>query len=366
MKQLRFYKLLFPAILLALLVSCRGNQDKVVPDDERESYNNPILPVGAEPWAIYHNGYYYYTQGMEYHIMLWKTKDITNLFQAEMKEIWLPTDPSNAQHLWGPEIHNINGKWYVYYAADDGNMDNHQIYVLENTSANPFEGKFVMKGRISTDSGNNWAIHPNIIQINGKLYMTWSGWKSRRVNIEHQCIYIAEMENPWTLSSDRVLLSEPELEWERQWINPDGTKTAYTIYVNEAPQFLISPDKKNIFITYSASGNWTPFYATGILSAKTESNLLDPKSWTKSQRPIFKQSPENKVFAPGNCCFIPSPDGMETYMLFHARDVENEQPGALDSRSPRLQRLEWNETGWPEPGIPVSKSKRLPKPSGIN
>ena len=50
--------------------------------------------------------------------------------------------------LWAPEMHRINNKWYIYFAADDGNMDNHQIYVIENEADIPTEGKFVMKGRI--------------------------------------------------------------------------------------------------------------------------------------------------------------------------------------------------------------------------
>ena len=67
------------------------------------------------------------------------------------KDVWIPTDPSNSYHLWAPEIHRINNKWYIYFAADDGNMDNHQIYVVENEAANPMEGTFVTKGRIQTD-----------------------------------------------------------------------------------------------------------------------------------------------------------------------------------------------------------------------
>jgi len=349
--------------LVFILCGCYGSKKNEI--QQEKTYTNPILPVGAEPWAMFHDGYYYYMHGMGDILVLWKTKDITDLFHAPKKTIWIPKDPKNAQHLWGPEIHFINGKWYVYYVADDGNMDNHQIYVLENSSKDPFEGRFVFKGRISTDKGNNWAIHPNIIILNGSLYMTWSGWQSRRVSVENQCIYIAKMKNPWTLASDRVLLSKPEMEWERQWINPDGSKTSHTIYVNEAPQFFWSKNRDKIYIYYSASGNWTPFYAVGRLSADANSNLLNPKSWKKSLRPIFKQSPKDKIYATGNCSFIPSPDGKEYYLLYHARKVENEPVGALDSRSPRLQKMSWNKDGSPSFGEPVPDSVPMVKPSGL-
>lgn len=358
---------IFCATILTLALSCTGSlKDRETPEQEpRDSYTNPILPVGAEPWSLFHEGYYYYMQGMEHRLVLWKTTDITDLRHAPSKIIWVGDIPERSQHMWGPEIHRIDGAWYVYYVADDGNMDNHQIYVLENTSEDPFDGEFKFKAHISTDSLNNWAIHPNVMVHDGSLYMTWSGWQTRRVDVETQCIYIAKMKNPWTLGSERVLLSKPELEWERQWINPDGSKTGYTIYVNEAPQFFKNKTGDKIYIYYSASGNWTPFYATGRLVTDADSDLLDPASWEKSKQPVFRQFPDSKIFAPGNCCFLPSPDGSEYFLLYHARRIENEAPGALDSRSPRLQKIEWSEDGTPYFGTPVAEKVILTKPSGI-
>ncbi len=322
--------------------------------DTSSSLINPLLIKGIDPWATFMNGQYYYTQGYEDRIMIWKTSDITQLENAEKKEVWIPNDSNNAYHLWGPEIHFLNNKWYIYFSADDGNTDNHQIYVLENKSEDPFEGQFVMKGRIQTDAGNNWAIHASVFEHNKQLYMIWSGWQSRRIGAENQCIYIASMENPWTLSSDRIILSKPELEWERQWISPDGSRTAYPIYVNEAPQFFQSRNKDRVLIYYSASGRWTPYYSLGLLSANASSDLLNDSSWTKSPQPVFKQHIENNVYAPGGICFIPSPDGKDTLFIYHARHIENDPPGATDSRSPRIQKLKWDNNGIPVLGIPTA------------
>jgi len=356
------------AVGLVILLSCgckkTGQDSQAGSTPQENTFTNPILPLGNKPWAIYQNGYYYYTQETGGNIVIWKTKDLTDLRNAPHKVVWLPKDNKSSHDLWSPEIHYINGKWYLYFEADDGNSDNHQIYVAENVAKDPFIGKFTFKGRVSTDKDNNWGIHPTVLQHNGSLYMAWSGWQSRRVRVETQCIYIAKMKNPWTLESDRVLLSKPEFEWERQWINPDGSKTAYTIYVNEAPQFFHSKNNDKIYIFYSASGLWTPFYAIGKLTANAKSDLLNPSSWTKSERPVFKQSPQDSIFSTGNCSFVPSPDGKEYYMLYHARKIPNEPPGALDSRSPRLQKIEWSDDGTPYFGVPIPESVRLPKPSG--
>ncbi len=359
-------RLFLLSIILLIGVSCQHK--KATTEKETvaagNTYTNPLLERGAEPWAIFHEGKYYYTQGSENKVILWETDDITDLSHATQKDVWIPTDPSNSYHLWAPEIHRINNKWYIYFAADDGNMDNHQIYVVENEAANPMEGTFVMKGRIQTDKDNNWAIHASTFEHDGQRYMIWCGWQKRRIDSETQCIYIATMKNPWTLSSDRILISKPEYEWECQWVNPDGSKTAYPIHVNEAPQYFESKNKDKACIFYSASGSWTPYYCVGLLTADAKANLLNPASWKKSPVPVLQQDPENNVYGPGGISFTPSPDGKEWYMLYHARQIPNDAPGASDSRSPRLQKIDWDKDGMPVLGTPQKEEEPMARPSG--
>lgn len=360
-------KLLFVYILLIACISCQ--QKKKAAGEEIETgstYTNPVHAQGAEPWAMFYKGIYYYTQGSEDKIVLWETKDITHLNDSDSTKetVWVPKEPGNSYHLWAPELHRIDNKWYIYFAADDGNMDNHQIYVIENEADNPMEGEFVMKGRIATDKDNNWAIHASTFEHAGQRYMIWCGWQKRRIDSETQCIYIASMKNPWTLSSERILISKPEYEWECQWVNPDGSKSAYPIHVNEAPHFFQPKNKDKVCIFYSASGSWTPYYCIGLLTADANADLLDPASWKKTSTPVFKQKPENKVYGPGGGSFVPSPDGKEWYMLYHSRSIPNDAPGALDSRIPCLQKIEWDNDGMPLLGKPEKVGEPLPKPSG--
>lgn len=351
-------------ILLIVCLSCqKGKHEKPVKIDSTYVYNNPLI-TGSEPWAIFQKGKYYYTQSTNDRITLWATDDITKLAEAPKKDVWIPENTSNAFHIWGPEIHYIEDKWYIYYCADDGNTDNHQIYVLENESQDPMKGEFIMKGKISTDKNDNWAIHASTFKHRGKYYLIWCGWQTRRIYQETQCIYIAEMKNPWMLASDRVLIAKPEYEWECQWISVDGNKTAYPIHVNEAPQFFHSRNGDKLLIYYSASGNWTPYYCVGLLTADANSDLLHPDSWKKSPEPVFKQSPENHVYGPGNLSFIPSPDGKEWYILYHARNALRDML-VLDGRTTRMQKIEWDENGIPVLGIPQNENTPLRKPSGI-
>lgn len=333
-------------------------------------YHNPLLAQGPDPWALWHRNTYYYMHTLQDRIDLWQTPDLTRLKSAARKTIWLPDQPQYAKHIWAPEIHHIQGKWYVYFTADDGNTDNHQIHVLENEAEDPMQGSFKMKGRISTDPDNNWAIDASVFENKGALYMVWSGWQTRRVFEETQCIYIARMETPWKLGSPRVLISKPTLDWERMWEIPaeHGRSPAYPIFVNEGPQPLKSPDGSLIHIAFSASGCWTPHYALGLLSSSKDADLLDPASWKKSPQPVFRQSPEASVYGTGHCSFFPSPDGSESYILYHARDMQFEQSlpnEEVDYRSPRMQKFNWLANGHPEFGKPIGIATALPKPSAL-
>ncbi len=351
-------------VFILLITSCQHTTKNNFNKDSSDYFTNPILDLDAEPWVYFYDGYYYYTAGANDKIILRRTKDITDLKKTEAITVWRPNKEEYGYHLWGPQVCRIANKWYIYFAADDGNTDNHQIYVIENEEENPLDGTFTMKGRIITDEEENWAIHPHVFEHQNELYMTWSGWQTRRIEIETQCIYIAKMENPWTLSTNRVLISKPEYEWERQWINPDGSRTAYPILVNEAPHSFYTKNKDKLLIYYAASGSWTPYFCSGLLSADSNSNLLDPKSWSKSKEPVFNLSEKNGVCSVGSPVFFPSPDGTEFFYLYRARNYNG--INSTSESSPRIERVEWDVQGFPILNPPIAIGLQIKKPSGIN
>ena len=178
-----------------------------------------------------------------------------------------------------------------------------------------------------------------------------------------QCIYIAEMKNPWTLASERVMISRPEYEWECQWISLDGSKSGYPIHVNENPCFFRSRGGDKLLIYYSASANWTPYSCVGLLTADAESDPLCPESWTKVAEPVFRQSVENEVYGPNNPCFIPSPNGEEWYLMFNARHTQRDL-FLSPQRYVHLQKIEWDNQGIPVLGVPTKSGVPIKKPAG--
>src|SRR3984885_980989 len=83
------------------------------------TFKNPLLPSGADPWVISRDGFYYYMNSTGRNLTIWKTRDITDLAHAEKKAVWTPpaTGPYSKE-IWAPELHFLNGKWYIYFAAD--------------------------------------------------------------------------------------------------------------------------------------------------------------------------------------------------------------------------------------------------------
>lgn len=71
--------------------------------------------------------------------------------------VWRPEQgTAYSQELWAPELHYIDGAWYIYVAADDGNNANHRMYVLKSTSGDPTKA-FEFVGKIS-DSTDKWLL----------------------------------------------------------------------------------------------------------------------------------------------------------------------------------------------------------------
>ena len=275
------------------------------------------------PEGIFYDGNYYVTiQSMGGDsVELFRTSDLTQLAQAQRRTVWSAARDTMT-HFWSPEIHRINGKWYLYFEGDDGNTDNHHLFVMECEDDDPMTGHFVMKGPIETHAEWNYGIHPNILQLpSGEIYLLWSGWPKRRAETETQCIYIARMENPWTLSSQRVMISQPEYEWERQWINPDGNRSAYPIYVNENPEAFLSPDSQEVIVLYSASGIWTVYTALGMLTAPVTANLLDSASWTKNPEPVLMPDVDAQTSI-SNVYLLPSTDGQSSLLLYEFKRIE--------------------------------------------
>lgn len=307
------------------------------------TYVNPIVSSGADPWVIQRGDDYYLCQSRAGGIGVLRSQRLKDLGTGDWKEVWRPpAGTAYSKELWAPELHWLKNRWYIYVAADDGDNANHRMYVLEGTTADP-QAPFEFRGKVAA-TPDRWAIDGTVLQLpDDRLYFIWSGWEGTE-NVA-QDLYIARMENPWTVVGERVRLSRPEHEWERR-----GRP-----WVNEGPQVLWNGER--LFLVYSASGSWTDDYCFGQLQW-TGGDPMDPKAWRKSPQPVFAKTPE--VFGPGHGSFVKSRDGKEDWLVYHAA----KHSGAGWNRMILMQKFGWNPDGSPRFGTPVAPGVPLPVPSG--
>lgn len=166
------------------------------------------------------------------------------------------------------------------------------------------------------------------------------------------------MKNPWTIKGNRVQISASVFDWEKVGDLSDSLNPPH-VDVNEGPQLL--RNGKKLFIVYSASGCWTDDYVLGLLSFSGKKNLLDSAKWEKSTQPVFRQSKEKGVYAPGHNSFFKSPDGKEDWILYHANSFPGQ--GCGSHRSPRAQKFTWNKDGSPYFGEPVKENTPIAIPA---
>jgi hypothetical protein len=106
-------------------------------------------------------------------------------------------------------------------------------------------------------------------------------------------------------------------------------------------------------IIYSASGSWTDDYCLGILSTKMSSDLLNPSSWKKHDKPVFSKTDLDTVLSLNL-------DGKEDWILYHAAKMQ----GSGWNRNVRMQSFKWNADGTPNFGTPIAEDVQINVPSG--
>ncbi|MGE5786734.1 MAG: family 43 glycosylhydrolase [Myxococcales bacterium] len=302
---------------------------------------NPLIAKRADPYLFLHrDGYYYFTATVpEYdRIELRRATSLQGLSTAPTVVAWSRhSSGAMAAHIWAPELHYIDSKWYIYFAAgSSSNVWDIRVYVLENASANPLDGTWTEKGQLVTN-GTTFALDATTFEHQGTRYLVWAeDDPTLEINT---ALFIAPMTNPWTLKQKGVRISTPDLAWER---------VGYA--VNEGPAVLIRNGK--IFIAYSAAAT-DANYCMGLLTASDTSDLLKASSWTKSPTPVFKSA--NGIFGPGHNQFTTTPDGTTDLLVYHARDYEKITGDPLNdpNRATRVQPLAWNGDGTPNFASPL-------------
>lgn len=309
---------------------------------ERLKPIKPLIEQRADPYICKHSdGFYYFVASVpEYdRIEIRGARTIEELAQAKPVVIWRKHESGLlSANIWAPEIHHIDGKWYIYFAAahtsetNEGLFD-HRMFVLENGNADPLTGEWVEKGQIRA-AWESFSLDATTFEHRGTRYLVWA---QKDLDIPgNSNLYISAMSNPWTLTGKQTMLTIPEFDWE-----------IVGFMVNEGAAFLRKDDK--VFISYSASA--TDFnYCMGLLEADADADLLDAASWRKSPVPVLTTDESIGMFGPGHNSFTVSEDGTKALFVFHARTYKEIVGDPLydPNRHTFVAELQWASDGRPD------------------
>lgn len=391
----------------AVLVKAEGTDPLKILVRQTRTFKNPIFQPLPDPYSWRQDTgsevYYYLCKAQGNSVNLGKSLKMTQ--PGGTKGVWsLPSGTAgawNRANLWAPELHYVRGAWYIYYAAgwpsseSQADPDIRSQYgtqragVLRCQTSDPYNGSWQDMGQLFTSDKsdfeiykstgkvetkhNNYAIDMTVFELDGQLYAVWSGQPTQADG--SQRLYIATMENPYTIDSPRVEISRAEMPWEK--VNSS---------INEGPAILFNPDRTKLFCVYSCNGSWTNDYRLGWL----ELDLTDPAAsdpmvadnWTKSQNYVFWRNDKGPykednpnlddihneesmsiggVHGTGHNTFLKSPDGTEDWIMYHSQRYTD---AGWSYRDCFIQKFTWDADGRPVFGKPVGWQEELAVPSG--
>ena len=328
------------------------NSENTVKEPNMTPFYNPIYAHDAsDPFMTYdpETGYYYalFTQGNR--LEIFRSKQAANILKGRDSKVIYRPDGSDGIYgdIWAPEMHRgPDGLWYIYTSgritkAEGGEK---RIFILGSKTSDPF-GEWEYKRK---PAPTVFSIDPTVYTApDGTQYMCYS-----RVDPDYgQVLDIAKMKSPTTIYN-ATMLAKAELEWEL--VEPYTGRSA----ILEGAFFL--ENNGRLFIIYSANGCWSNHYALGVLEYKG-GDMCSPDSWEKHPEPLLTYG--NGVYGPGHATFFRSPDGSEVWCAYHGMKQSNDTVTPT-YRYFNIQKVEFDETGYPVMGQPVGYETPITPPSG--
>lgn len=253
--------------------------------NENIKSRDPVIVPGGD-------GYFYSCYNAVDRVMVRKFASLSEIETAEEKAAYVCTDESCPRDWYAPEMHLINGHWYIYGAPSIPEMPNiHGTYVLRSRTADAF-GDYDFCGPLK-GLESKWAIDATVFEYGGDWYSV----------ISYNGLSIARLKDPVTLAHEPITIANAKLPWE-----------CVGSPIIEGPAAL----KRNgtLYIVYSASESGCDDYCLGILTFKG-GEILDPANWEKHPEPVFSKA--NGLHGPGHCSF--SVMNGRDVIVYHANPV---------------------------------------------
>lgn len=276
---------LFFLLLTSLGISCSGLNLNDENDQPKEK-----VPLGDPFIMLWQNTYYAYGTLSPNGITVFVSDDLLTWKAPEgLKDgVVLHKDDAWADRwFWAPEVYFVNGRFYMYYSADE--------HICVATSDSPL-GPFKQEIQKPMIEGEKCIDNSLYIDDDGKPYLLFD-----RFN-DGLNIWIAELEKDLTTLKPETMVkcihvSQP---WEEVWPR-----------VNEG-SFIVKHNGV-YYMTYSANSYESPFYGVGFATAQ---KVIGP--WTKYEKNPILQKPGDLVGV-GHSAMFTDKEG-KLQIVFHAHN----------------------------------------------
>lgn len=351
-------KLFLIALLCTCLLSCNTKKD---PAPTTSTVTNPIPLKLGDPFLLHASDGRYYMygtslgDGFEAFVSddLKQWESCGQIYKGGLETQW------NKDCFWAPEVYERDGKYYLFYSANDRNNPTGEAEIfrigvaVSDSPAGPF-GDLYNRPLFSPDYP---VIDANVYfdDANGRCYLYFSRCcykhsveseiaDSLRAagsfpEIEESWVYGVELKPDFSgiIGEPRLLLSPPtrlsdvQSEWESRSATHGEVGRRWT-----EGSFLFR-EGDTYYIMYSANSYQGRYYAVGYA---TSDNPLGP--FTKAMNnPVLEEnvSRGGRVMGTGHNMVLTMPDG-NRYCVYHGRMSDNP-----DERVVFIDRLVVDEKG---------------------
>ena len=303
----------------------------MVAADPGPTFTNPLYQ-GEDPWVIRHgDSYYVCTSGPVDPTAVYVSKSPSLIERGEKVKVW--EDAENYRRVFAPELHFIQGKWYIYFCADVKSEDwKHMAVVLEANTSNPLDG-FTNKGVLFTgdEHGNAQANDITVVTFKEQLYAFWGSLADKHV----EGAVMAPMASPTSITAHRREIG----------LHAEG------------PRAIVHGDQ--LIMTGATGGFASKNYALTALVYTADAGPIDEKASWKDLGPLFESTAD--VWGPSRASFTVSADGSENWMMYHSKVFNADDNGV---REVNIKEFTFKEDGTPDFGTPPGPSEFLASPAG--
>ncbi len=255
------------------------------------NFSNPVL-VGkgntSDPYVVLDGDTYYHCYQAADAVKIAAFHSLDQI-GSDSRTIHTVFQSQEYTDFYAPELHKIDGWWYIYAAPCRVGDNNHFMVVLRAKTQDPC-GSYECLGPIE-GIGEKWSIDATVFTYHGKRYMIYTDCRT---------MFMAEMENPAKLKGTPMALTTVQYPWEQK-MGP----------VVEGPAVIFDGDCPCVI--YSASDSRGDDYCLGQLRLVGQ-NIMEPHCWEKHPEPILTKQPG--MYGPGHCSFTFA--GEDMYCVYHA------------------------------------------------